>query len=167
MYVLPEPARPSDVDELRRLRNQAASWLLARGIDQWQVDEVPTADFQLQIAAGEWHVVRSGQRVVACLRLLWADPVVWGSDTAPGAGYVHGLATDREHGRRLGRLLLDWAGSEVLRRGRSLLRLDCQEHNLALRAYYKGLGFQEVGRTDFASGSRWQPVVRFERRQSC
>ena len=84
----------------------------------------------------------------------------------PAAGYVHGLATDRQHGRGLGRQLLDWSGSEVVRRGRSLLRLDCQEHNLALRAFYRRLGFNEVGRTDFGPDSCWHPVVRFERTES-
>jgi ribosomal protein S18 acetylase RimI-like enzyme len=165
VQVASEAARPSDVAELQRLRNEAASWLLGRGIEQWSVGEIPTSAFEAQVASGEWHLVRSGRRVVACLRLLWADAAVWG-ETAPVAGYVHGLTTDRQHGRGLGRELLDWAGAEVVRQSRTTLRLDCQERNLALRAYYRRLGFHEVGLTDFDLDPYWHPVVRFERNEA-
>jgi len=140
-------------------------WLLGRGIEQWSVGEIPTSAFETQVTAGEWHLVRSGRRVVACLRLLWADAAVWG-ETPPAAGYVHGLTTDRQHAGGLGCELLDWVGVEVTRRGRTLLRLDCQERNHVLRAYYRRLGFEEVGVTDFGLNSPWHPVVRFERSEA-
>jgi ribosomal protein S18 acetylase RimI-like enzyme len=162
MHVVPERARRADAVEIERLRDAAAKWLLSRGIEQWAVGEIDTATFEAQIAAGDWHVIRSGSRVLACLRLLWEDTSVWG-DVAPVAGYVHGLTTDREYGRGLGGALLDWAGDEVARRGRSLLRLDCQEHDHRLRAYYQRLGFDEVGRTEFGPDHPWRPTIRFER----
>ncbi len=157
----PVPARLADAEALVRLRDAAAQWLLDRGVEQWAPGEVHAAVVEAQIGAGEWHVVRAGGDVVAALRLLWDDVLVWG-DQPPVAGYVHGLVVDRLHGRGLGAQLLDWAGEQVGRQGRALLRLDCQEHNGQLRAYYRRHGFTEVGRSEDPTGV-FRPVVRLER----
>ncbi len=157
----PEPAGLGDVEDLVRLRDTAAQWLLHRGIEQWAPGEVDAAVVEAQIGAGEWHVVRAAGGVVAALRLLWTDAFVWG-DQPPVAGYVHGLVVDRRHGRGTGARLLDWAGEQVRRQGRVLLRLDCQEHNEQLRAYYRRQGFTEVGRSEDPTGV-FRPVVRLER----
>ncbi len=157
----PEPARPADAEDLVQLRDAAARWLLDRGIEQWGPGELDVAGVEAQVRAGEWHVVRTGHGIVAALRLLWDDPFVWG-DQPPVAGYVHGLVIDRVHGRGLGAALLDWAGEQVRRQGRTVLRLDCQEHNEQLRRYYRRRGFTEVGRSEDATGT-FRPVVRFER----
>ena len=157
----PEPARLADAGDLVRLRDAAARWLLGRGIEQWAPGELDVGAVQAQIEAGEWHVVRTPGGILAAARLLWDDPFVWG-DQPPAAGYVHGLVIDRVHGRGLGAVLLDWAGEQVRRQRRAVLRLDCQEHNEPLRAYYRRQGFTEVGRSEDATGA-FRPVVRFER----
>ena len=161
MSQVPEPARLADSGELVRLRDAAARWLLDRGIEQWGPGELGVSVVEAQVRAGEWHVVRTDHGIVAALRLLRDDPFVWG-DQPPVAGYVHGLVADRVHGRGLGAALLDWAGEQVRRQGRPLLRLDCQEHNERLRAYYRREGFTEVGRSEDATGT-FRPVVRLER----
>ncbi|MGH2516728.1 MAG: GNAT family N-acetyltransferase, partial [Ktedonobacterales bacterium] len=69
---------------------------------------------------------------------LWTD--------RPGAAlYVHGLMVRRTFaGRDIGRALLRWAEREAARRGKSLLRLDCDAKNPTLRAYYERAGFAHV-----------------------
>ena len=46
--------------------------------------------------------------------------------------------------------------------GRSHVRLDCVEHNLRLRDYYRQAGFSEVGRKDV--DEPWLPVTLLEKR---
>lgn len=155
------PAAGTDLDELLRLRGEAEDWLAARGIDQWRKGEVPAALVAEQLASREWHVVRSGERLVGALRLLWSDPQIWLHEDRPAA-YVHGLVIDRRHaGHGLGARMLTWAEGQALSAGHNRLRLDCAEGNPALRRYYAGLGFREVGRRDF--DGLWFSAVLLEK----
>ena len=156
-----EAAGPRDAALLLALREAQAAWLAGRGIEQWKTGEVPLDEIERQIRNSEWHVVRDERDLAAGVRLLWQDDDFWGVQP-PTAAYVHGLMVDRRHaGRRLGRSLIAWAGGQAQRAGRSLLRLDCAEDNLALHRYYTDQGFKVVGRRDF--DSRWSSVVLLEK----
>jgi protein-tyrosine phosphatase len=161
--IVPVPAEPNDAPALLDLRNQAARWQLAQGIVQWREDEVAIPVYAKQIDEGEWFVLRDGSIIVGALRLLWEDVEVWGHQP-PVAGYLHHLVTHRALADSgTGARLLAWACAQVRKVERSLLRLDCQERNGRLRAYYRGQDFVEVGRTDFPPDSGWWPVTRLER----
>ncbi len=150
----------ADTQALLALREAAAAWLATRGIRQWEPGEVGLEEIRGQVEAGQWHVVRENSAPVAALRLLWQDEHVWGRQP-PIAGYVHGLVvSQRHHGVGLGSGLLRWAAGQIRGHGRSVLRLDCAEENPALRHYYSGQGFHEVGRCD--SDGRWYSVVLLE-----
>ena len=116
-------ATDSDTDALLRLRDDAARWLLSRGIDQWQLGEIPYSwergdDYFVFVL---WH----GQDRVGTVTILWDDPVIWGEQPVP-AGYVHNLIVARPFGGQgLGLRLLQWAENYVTESGRSLARLDC------------------------------------------
>ena len=155
-------AGAADAPALLALRDAAAAWLSARGVRQWEPGEIGLDEIMEQVAAGEWHVLRSHAATpVAALRLVWDDDAIWGVQP-PIAGYVHGLVVDRAlRGRGVGEALLRWGGAQVAARGRSLLRLDCGEENAVLRGYYGRQGFQIVGRRDF--DGRWYSVVLLER----
>ncbi|MGN6330120.1 MAG: GNAT family N-acetyltransferase [Motilibacteraceae bacterium] len=158
------PGVVSDAAAVRGLRDEAARWQLARGISQWRVGDVPLERYETQLAAGEWHVVRSSDpaAAVAGLRLLWEDPAPWG-ERPPDAAYVHHLVVSRAlAGRGVGRALLDWAAAEARSCGRTFLRLDCMAANEGLRAHYRSLGFAEVGQHVFEDPA-WYPVTLFER----
>lgn len=111
---------------------------------------------------GEWHLARTSTgEPAACLRLLWSDPEVWPGAQEP-AGYLHGLVIDRRFaGTGLGAGLPRWAEIRALVAGVQVLRLDCVETNRALRAYYAGRGWREVGRRDFAGP--WFSAVLMEK----
>lgn len=161
--TVPEPARPQDAAALLELRNEAARWQHAVGIVQWRENEVPAKVYAEQAARGEWYVVRDGQRISGGLRLLWEDRAVWG-EQPPIAVYVHHLVSRRSPAYAgLGASMLTWAAARAADNDRALVRLDCMESNQQLRAYYRGQGFTEVGRTVFDAESGWWPVTRFER----
>lgn len=140
----PVPASDADVIPIWQLRRQREDWLASRGIDQWRPGEVPVSTIQEQTNRGEWFVLRD-QRVVAALRVLWADPEFWGSDDG-AAVYVHGLMIHLDRaGEGLGSDLLDWAARSAKQRGRAHLRLDSALPNPGLTHYYERLGFLRKG----------------------
>ena len=156
-----DPAAVSDTARLLELREEAAAWLVQRGIRQWQPGEVGAEEIGAQIHAGEWAVHRRDGTIQGALRLLLADPAFWG-ERPDDAAYVHGLVIDRHMaGQGLGGGLLDWAERRTRSVGRSFLRLDCSETNERLRSYYRDRGFADVGRRDPGHG-RWA-VTLFEK----
>jgi RimJ/RimL family protein N-acetyltransferase len=135
----------------------AASWLRARGIDQWP-DRFERDWVLPAIERGEtWLAERDGE-VVGSLVVQWADPMFW-AGYPEDAGYLHRLAV-RRPGTGLGAQLLRWAERHAAEAGKQLLRLDCVAENEQLRAYYERAGYEYVG--DVTVGPYTQ--ARYEKR---
>jgi protein-tyrosine phosphatase len=135
-------ATDSDTSALLSLRDDAARWLLARGIDQWRLGEIPYSwdrgdDYLVFVL---WH----GEDRVGTVTILWDDPVIWGEQPV-SAGYVHNLIVARPFaGQGLGVGLLQWAENYVTESGRSLVRLDCGARSRELRHLYESVGYRWV-----------------------
>ncbi len=135
-------AADSDIDALLQLRDDAARWLVARGIDQWRVGEIPYSwergdEYFVFVL---WH----GKDRVGTVTILWDDPVIWGEQFVP-AGYVHNLIVARAFGGQgLGLKLLQWAEHYVASSGRGLARLDCGAGSHKLRHLYESVGYRWV-----------------------
>lgn len=133
-------ATDSDTNALLSLRDDAARWLLARGIDQWRPGESPYSwergdEYFVFVL---WH----GEDRVGTVTILWDDPVIWGEQPEP-SGYVHNLIVARPFGERgLGRRLLQWAEDHIAESGRSLARLDTDARNRTLRDLYESVGYR-------------------------
>lgn len=156
-----EEARPHDAPRLLALREEAARWMQTTGVQQWAPGEVSLEDVRAQVDGREWFVMRQPEKIVAGLRLLWADESIWGPRPADAA-YVHGLVIDRRRaGDSIGAALLTWAADRASSAGRSFLRLDCVESNPALRNYYVRAGFRQIGRRDF--DGPWHSAVLLEK----
>jgi GNAT superfamily N-acetyltransferase len=137
-------AGPEDVDHVLGLINEAARWLLARGIRQWPVDpDLPRETVARQLRQRECYLAWEGDQAVGTFSLQLSDPPMWGAQP-DDALYLHGLAVRRTH-RGLGRHLLSWAERMAAAAGRSYLRLDCMAENPALRAYYERAGYRHRG----------------------
>ena len=140
-------ARPSDLNEILSILEEAAGWLASRGIDQWGPGTFSRRLIAGRIERGEAHLFFSGDRPAGFMVLQWSDEEVWG-EVPDDAGYVHGLAIRRdEAGKGLGRELLRWAEDRAAAAGKGYLRLDCAASNRALNAYYEGAGFRPRGRS--------------------
>ncbi|MGX5358173.1 GNAT family N-acetyltransferase [Kocuria sp. KH4] len=145
-----EQAVLEDAVAVHGLRCQIEDWLGEQGIEQWGHGHVSRQEITEQIRAGQWHLLRdSAGGIAGAVRLLRADPEVWGGGGIP-AVYVHGLMVHRRAaGRGLGAGLLAWAAERGRAEGAEVVRLDCVESNTVLRTFYQRQGFQEVGRRDF------------------
>jgi protein-tyrosine phosphatase len=157
------PGTAADAAAVVRLRDAAAGWLLARGIQQWRPGEATEPAVAARADAGELFVVRDGDRVVAAVVIVPSDLPVWGP-RADTAGYLHNLVIDRRRaGEGLGRRVLGGAEAQLAARGRTRARLDCVATNARLTAYYRQAGYDQVGLRSFAPDTGWDPVALFEK----
>jgi ribosomal protein S18 acetylase RimI-like enzyme len=134
-----------DVGSILLVLGDAQRWLTAQGIEQWTLpfDEGWVRE---KIAAGEFWLADIGGSPVAVVRLLWEDPLFWGTRDQGDAAYIHTLAVHRKFaGRGIGSEILRWAEEQARGRGRRFLRLDCESDNARLRQYYRRQGFASLG----------------------
>jgi len=140
-------ARASDLDTVLSILEEAAQWLVSRGIDQWQPGSFSRQRIADRIERGEMYLAELGGRPVGTLALQWSDEEIWGN-VFKDAGYVHGIAIRREYaGKGLGLELLRWAENRVASSGKKYLRLDCTAGNQTLNESYERAGFARRGRT--------------------
>lgn len=159
------PAVMADAEGVLALLNDAAAWLLERGIEQWHPGRWRAESIASAIARGETYLMYAHDRAIATISLQWSDDLMWPG--AEDAGYVYRLAVARtDHGKDVGRILLTWAESTIAKRPRRFARLDCACDNPALRRYYEGAGYRHVddrtvrGRLgDEFCGSRYEKSV--------
>lgn len=138
-------ATDADAPALVRLRDTAALWQLARGIDQWKPGEKDEAHFRTRVAEGEVWLAYADGHLTGAYELWWTDPAAWGP-RPPDAGYIHRLMTlPHTTPPGTGRALLAHAESRVQAATRPYARLDCLSTNPRLRAYYEKAGYTVVG----------------------
>ncbi|MFC7221139.1 GNAT family N-acetyltransferase [Streptomyces polyrhachis] len=140
------PATEADLPTLVRLRDEAAHWMLAQGIDQWRPGQLTENHFRHILTTGEiWLAADKNDHPQGAFELWWQDEDAWGPQP-PTAAYVHRLMTSRTTAPPgTGRTLLQAAEARTAATGRTLLRLDCAADNPHLNAYYEKAGYRTVG----------------------
>ncbi|MEW2050463.1 tyrosine-protein phosphatase [Streptomyces sp. NPDC005476] len=152
-------AEPGDAPVLVRLRDTAALWQLARGIEQWQPGEKTEAHFVDRMREGEVWLAYADGAVAGAWELWWDDPAAWGPRPAD-AGYVHRLMTTPHTAPPgTGRRMLARAESRIAAAGRPYARLDCLSANPRLRAYYESAGYTVVGEQRAKEGGSGSPYA--------
>jgi ribosomal protein S18 acetylase RimI-like enzyme len=107
------------------LLDDAATWLQARGIDQWHPGQWRRERITEAADRGEVFLARVDGSLAATVSLQWRDELFW-PGAPDDAGYVHRLAVHTDwHARATGRALLEWAERSITARGRVYVRLDC------------------------------------------
>lgn len=123
---------------------------LYHGDTAWGSGEFTIEEMQRLIEKSPTYLAYQNGDAVGTVALQWEDTRVWG-DQPPVAGYIHRLAIKEGcEGQGMGEKIISWAGNEVSLQGRRLLRLDCDEKNEKLCAYYERLGFKKVGIKDLS-----------------
>jgi len=126
--------------------DEAAKWLLARGIPQWETPPPSEAweSFREHLRSGLVYLVREqgAPDAIGTFRLEWHGGALWPEDRQD-AGYLYTLALRPCHvGSGLGVVVIDWVKEFFRERGKRYFRLDCISSNERLRRWYEGLGFQ-------------------------
>ena len=128
------------------IMREAASWLLARGMPLWRLDDLKEDKFLVRHMKESFCVGWVGDESAAAMILLWSDPFFW-PHAANDSAYIHKLSIRRKFaGTGAAAQLIAWAKAEALRCGKRYLRLDCAGDRPKLCAFYERLGFQQVDR---------------------
>ena|GEM_PF-125067 len=152
-------ATPADAPALVRLRDTAALWQLARGIDQWKPGEKRETHFITRMREGEVWLAHAGNRPTGAWELWWDDVAAWGPRPSD-AGYIHRLmTTPHTSPPGTGRRMLAEAESRIRTTGRPYARLDCLASNPRLRAYYESAGYRAVGEQQAKDGGSGSPYA--------
>ena len=138
------PASEEELSLVMEVVDEAAQWLIAKGIQQWESPPPPDCLelFEREIARRQVYLVRRQRRseAIGTFRLEWTGAPLWPDEKS--AGYVYNLALRPEHvGQGIGRLLIDWVKEHIRTQGRNWFRLDCIAGNDRLRRLYEELGF--------------------------
>ena len=136
-------AELEDVAAAVAIDEDAVAWVRSLGYEPGEPPR-PLSELYVDVVArGQMFLTREEAEAVGKLALTESDDL-W-ADRPGDALYVHGLMVRRASaGRGIGRALLAWAEREAARRGKSLLRLDCDALDPPLRAYYERAGFDYI-----------------------
>ncbi|WP_284140856.1 GNAT family N-acetyltransferase [Virgibacillus sp. LDC-1] len=145
-------ATPSDADAVIRILKDAAVWIQAKGISQWEYLRAGGEDNEIiqDIHKGTTYVAeaKNGQ-IKASFNLsdiqnAW-DLEMWG-EKHDHAYYLHRLVVHPEYRhRQLGKKLLAWI-DQNLGGNNSCIRLDCVGRNDVLNKFYQQAGYTYIGK---------------------
>lgn len=153
-------ATSDEVDTAVAVEDSATSWLRSRGIEPGYPPRPLRDIIAERVARGEVYLAKRNGAPAGKIILLDDDDGVW-HDEPGDALYVHGFMVHREFGGQgVGLAMLRWAEAVAARRGKPLLRLDCDGENPALCAYYERAGFTRRGDKQLPN----RLAARFERR---
>jgi GNAT superfamily N-acetyltransferase len=144
------PAAPTELVIILSLLKEAAQKLAHKGVDQWGVWLMPTADkiewIKEGFDNGEFNIVEDTNGVVAGMfRLSYTDVLYWGENNDVAA-YVHSLTVTKEFaGHKLGEFILSYIEQHLKGNNIYTFRLDCNAGNKWLCNYYESQGFVKVG----------------------
>lgn len=145
-HLVIRQARPADLDAVMSMLEEAARWMVRRGIEGWTPDGFSRERIAVIIGDGEMYLAVLDGRPAGTFALQLSDEETWG-DVPDDAGYVHGLAIRRKFaGTGLGREMLGRAEQMAYRSQKEYLRLDCVADNAALNEYYRRAGFTYKGK---------------------
>lgn len=125
------------------IMTEAANWLVEKGEQLWELDEVSEQALRNRCAPESVVVGYDEDEAVVAALLEWEDETFW-----PGvadAAFIHRLAVRRSAaGQGHAKALLDWALKEAADAGRASLRLDCDSDRINLQEFYERCGFERV-----------------------
>jgi len=143
-----------DASAILILWQDAAKWLQAKGIDQWNPEGFTLERVIKYMNNGsDIYLAQLIDEYVGTFTITWKDPFIWGELDNSESGYIHKLAVDRKFkGLGIGHKLLRLAEDEIRKKGKKFIRLDCMADNIKLNQYYRDYGYQYIDRTD---GEGW------------
>jgi len=158
-------ATARDVDVVHSLREEAARWMVDRGIEQWRPGELPPTVIEDRVADDQVFLLllERTKEVVGTVSLAWSDETCW-EKRSDDAGYIHMLVVAAPfRGQGKGRQLLDWAEGYIAASGKRWARLDCVRTNSALRRWYESQSYVHVGDREFPAPTWASPVALYEK----
>jgi GNAT superfamily N-acetyltransferase len=144
------PARESDLKVILYFIEEAADWLRAKGIDQWNSPWPNETERDARVKRGleaerTWIVEDDGIPIATISARPDANPDLWTkSEQGDPAVYVSRLVVSRTYaGLGVGSELVNWVGMWARKQyGARWIRIDVWTTNIALHSYYQKEGFR-------------------------
>jgi ribosomal protein S18 acetylase RimI-like enzyme len=148
-------ANETDIPILSDILRDATERKVGYGDNVWGSDGWTDEEISDAMDKSTMYIVRKDDDIVGTISVQMEDEQMWGQQPED-AVYLHRLAvTGNYHGQGLGEAMIAWAATQATKEGRRVLRLDCEESNTQLRAYYEKLGFIQVGRKYIPEWNYW------------
>ncbi|WP_223066222.1 GNAT family N-acetyltransferase [Paenibacillus caui] len=142
-------AQPQDAEIIRSMLVEAAQWMIASGIRQWNPDQFTPEEVLSYFKVRSLYLAFDGEVPAGMFTLQSTDPDYWGPLNDDGFYYLHRLTVSQPYrSQRLGAALVKWAVDKSRIDDKKGLRLDCRATNDKLNSYYQGLGFRRVGSSE-------------------
>lgn len=141
-------ARPQDVDDIIAIIQDRIDWMDRQGLYQWNkthyMQRYPREYFLGRIQAGQFYLACTPDgSPVGVMALLTEDPR-WDGEQPKNCYYVHHLAS-KVAAKGAGRQMLAFCEQLSRQEGRQVVRLDCQQGNEKLNAFYEAMGYRYIG----------------------
>ncbi|MGG7574260.1 GNAT family N-acetyltransferase [Streptomyces sirii] len=144
------PAVAAEAGVIASMWDEAAQWLRARDIDQWQYP-ANLEKISRDIEHGSAYILLGASEYLGTITVdEFADPEFWLPEDDPDdALYAHRVITRPvARGLSLGALMLDLASQKAKDAGKRWLRVDAWKTNADLGNYYEAQGFTRVRTVD-------------------
>jgi GNAT superfamily N-acetyltransferase len=136
-------ALPEEASIVRDILVEASTWVDARGVKMWQLDELDAVRIEKETRDGLFALAWCDGEAGGTVKFQLEDPEFWPDLPDAGAAYIHRLAIRRRYaGGLVSGQLLRWAVAHAGALGRQMLRLDCDAHRTSLRGVYEKFGFR-------------------------
>lgn len=151
-------AKAKDIDIIMSITNACASFMIAKGIHQWN-EHYPSRDaFINDFERGELHVLETNRGLIGSITIsTYMDkeyiPVEWLTNSENNL-YIHRLAIDPDHqGQGHAQQLMEYAERHAIKNGYSSIRLDTFSQNDRNQKFYELRGYKRLGNIYFPKQS--------------
>ncbi|MDF2523496.1 MAG: hypothetical protein K0R31_1137 [Clostridiales bacterium] len=134
-----------EVDKAISILREVAQWRHDMGRTVWEPESITKENLMRGLKEENFCVGKINSDDVCSMILQWYNPVFWPQANEFEAGYIHKLCVREKYtGRKISRLMVDFAVDECRERGIHYLRLDTGWGNKRLCELYESLGFVKV-----------------------
>ena len=151
-------AKLNEAVEIFDLIKARIAWMDQKGISQWNntgyLEAYPLEYFMEQCAAGNFYIAVMNGQIVGAFAMFETDER-WPDGLR--AVHIHQLVSD-PNVPHVGSKLLQFAKDLAVQLGLNRVRLDCQQGNERLNAYYEAQGFALKG--ECSEGPYYQGYLR-------
>ncbi len=142
-------AEQTDSDEILALLRRIAVWLQRKGLDQWKQfleERKGAVILKRRFQEGEVYKILKDGNLSGVFVIQW-DDTFWHPMKKDGlACWIHTMGIDPSIiGKGVGREILAFIEKAAESAGKKYVRLDCNDANGRLCAYYESNGFKKAG----------------------
>ena len=129
-----------------RVLTTVAQDLIQKGQALWQLEHFTPEALEGELTGDTLITGYISKKPVAVMVLVFHDPLFWPNIEPDESSFVHKLAVlPKYRGQGLAAEMLEYAATQTLAKDIHVTRLDCVANRHRLRAFYKSVGYSEVG----------------------